>query len=290
MLVDKYEALQAIFKKAKELDLPVMTHCEDTEIINRNMQLAKQKWGEDPAVEHHPEIRSEEACYESSRLAVQLAKESGAHLHIAHVTTAKELEFFGKDENITGEAVVAHLMFSDKDYAVKGARIKCNPAVKTAADREALRKALNNGKITVVGTDHAPHQLKDKQGGCAKAASGMPMVQFSLVSMLKLVDEKVISIERLVELMCHNPARLFHISQRGFLRPGYKADVVVVRKGEPWKVTAEVIQSKCKWSPVEGDEFAWKVEQTFCNGHLIYNKGVFDAACRGEELEFRNNS
>lgn len=126
MLVDKYEALQAIFKKAKELDLPVMTHCEDTEIINRNMQLAKQKWGEDPAVEHHPEIRSEEACYESSRLAVQLAKESGAHLHIAHVTTAKELEFFGKDENITGEAVVAHLMFSDKDYAVKGARIKCN--------------------------------------------------------------------------------------------------------------------------------------------------------------------
>ena len=289
MLVDKYEALQAIFKKAKELDLPVMTHCEDTEIINRNMQLAKQKWGEDPAVEHHPEIRSEEACYESSRLAVQLAKESGAHLHIAHVTTAKELEFFGKDENITGEAVVAHLMFSDKDYAVKGARIKCNPAVKTAADREALRKALSNGKITVVGTDHAPHQLKDKQGGCAKAASGMPMVQFSLVSMLKLVDEKVISIDRLVELMCHNPARLFHISQRGFLRPGYKADVVVVRKGEPWKVTAEVIQSKCKWSPVEGDEFAWKVEQTFCNGHLIYNKGVFDAACRGEELEFRNN-
>ena len=254
------------------------------------MQLAKQKWGEDPAVEHHPEIRSEEACYESSRLAVLLAKESGAHLHIAHVTTAKELEFFGKDENITGEAVVAHLMFSDKDYAVKGARIKCNPAVKTAADREALRKALSNGKITVVGTDHAPHQLKDKQGGCAKAASGMPMVQFSLVSMLKLVDEKVISIERLVELMCHNPARLFHISQRGFLRPGYKADVVVVRKGEPWKVTAEVIQSKCKWSPVAGDEFAWKVEQTFCNGSLIYNKGVFDAACRGEELEFRNNS
>lgn len=190
MLVDKYEALQAIFKKAKELDLPVMTHCEDTEIINRNMQLAKQKWGEDPAVEHHPEIRSEEACYESSRLAVQLAKESGAHLHIAHVTTAKELEFFGKDENITGEAVVAHLMFSDKDYAVKGARIKCNPAVKTAVDRDALRKALSNGKITVVGTDHAPHQLKDKQGGCAKAASGMPMVQFSLVNMLKLVDER----------------------------------------------------------------------------------------------------
>ena len=257
MLVDKYEALQAIFKKAKELDLPVMTHCEDIEIINRNMQLAK---------------------------------ESGAHLHIAHVTTAKELEFFGKDENITGEAVVAHLMFSDKDYAVKGARIKCNPAIKTAADREALRKALSNGKITVVGTDHAPHQLKDKQGGCAKAASGMPMVQFSLVSMLKLVDEKVISIERLVELMCHNPARLFHISQRGFLRPGYKADVVVVRKGEPWKVTEEVIQSKCKWSPVEGDEFAWKVEQTFCNGRLIYDKGVFDAASRGEELEFRSNS
>ena len=287
MLVDNNEQLMHIFSNTT---MPIMAHCEDTAIINRNMAEAKALYGNQIDIAQHPLIRSEEACYESSRLAVQLAKESGAHLHIAHVTTAKELEFFGKDENITGEAVVAHLMFSDKDYAVKGARIKCNPAVKTAADREALRKALSNGKITVVGTDHAPHQLKDKQGGCAKAASGMPMVQFSLVSMLKLVDEKVISIERLVELMCHNPARLFHISQRGFLRPGYKADVVVVRKGEPWKVTAEVIQSKCKWSPVEGDEFAWKVEQTFCTGRLIYDKGVFDAACRGEELEFRNNS
>ena len=290
MLVDQYDALQKIFQTAHRLDLPVMTHCEDTDIINRNMAAYQEKYGEDPDVKFHPEIRSVEACYESSSLAVKLAKESGAHLHIAHVTTARELEFFGKDENITGEAVIAHLYFSDEDYADKKAFIKCNPAIKTVNDRKALREALADGRISVVGTDHAPHEWKDKQGGCAKAASGMPMVQFSLVSMLKLVDEKVISIERLVELMCHNPARLFHISQRGFLRPGYKADVVVVRKGEPWKVTAEVIQSKCKWSPVEGDEFAWKVEQTFCNGRLIYDKGVFDAASRGEELEFRNNS
>ena len=287
MLVDKYESLQQIFVKAKKLGLPVMTHCEDTDIINRNMAAYQKKYGEDPDVKFHPEIRSAEACYESSSLAVKLAKESGAHLHIAHVTTARELEFFGKDENITGEAVIAHLYFSDEDYADKKAFIKCNPAIKTVKDRQALREALADGRISVVGTDHAPHEWKDKLGGCAKAASGMPMVQFSLVSMLKLVDEKVISIERLVELMCHNPARLFHISQRGFLRPGYKADVVVVRKGEPWKVTEEVIQSKCKWSPMEGHEYQWQVEQTICNGHLIYNKGVFDENSRGEELTFR---
>lgn len=289
MLVDKYESLQQIFVKAKKLGLPVMTHCEDTDIINRNMAAYQKKYGEDPDVKFHPEIRSVEACYESSRLAVKLAKESGAHLHIAHVTTARELEFFGKDENITGEAVIAHLYFSDEDYADKKAFIKCNPAIKTVKDRQALREALADGRISVVGTDHAPHEWKDKQGGCAKAASGMPMVQFSLVSMLELVDEGVLSIERMVEVMSHHPAKLFQMDKRGFLRPGYQADIVIVRPHTAWTVQKEIIQSKCGWSPMEGHEYQWQVEQTICNGHLIYNKGEFDEAYRGEELTFRKS-
>lgn len=289
MLVDKYESLQQIFVKAKNLGLPVMTHCEDTDIINRNMAAYQKKYGEDPDVKFHPEIRSVEACYESSSLAVKLAKESGAHLHIAHVTTARELEFFGKDENITGEAVIAHLYFSDEDYADKKAFIKCNPAIKTVKDRQALREALADGRISVVGTDHAPHEWKDKQGGCAKAASGMPMVQFSLVSMLELVDKGVLSIERMVEVMSHCPAKLFHVDKRGFLRPGYQADIVIVRPHTAWTVQKEIIQSKCGWSPMEGHEYQWQVEQTICNGHLIYNKGEFDEAYRGEELTFRKS-
>ena len=289
MLVDKYESLQQIFVKAKNLGLPVMTHCEDTDIINRNMAAYQKKYGEDPDVKFHPEIRSVEACYESSSLAVELAKESGAHLHIAHVTTARELEFFGKDENITGEAVIAHLYFSDEDYADKKAFIKCNPAIKTVKDRQALREALADGRISVVGTDHAPHEWKDKQGGCAKAASGMPMVQFSLVSMLELVDEGVLSIERMVEVMSHCPAKLFHVDKRGFLRPGYQADIGIVRPHTAWTVQKEIIQSKCGWSPMEGHEYQWQVEQTVCNGHLIYNKGEFDEAYRGEELTFRKS-
>lgn len=289
MLVDKYESLQQIFVKAKKLGLPVMTHCEDTDIINRNMAAYQKKYGEDPDVKFHPEIRSAEACYESSSLAVKLAKESGAHLHIAHVTTARELEFFGKDENITGEAVIAHLYFSDEDYADKKAFIKCNPAIKTVKDRQALREALADGQISVVGTDHAPHEWKDKQGGCAKAASGMPMVQFSLVSMLELVDEGVLSIERMVEVMSHHPAKLFQVDKRGFLRPGYQADIVIVRPHTAWTVQKEIIQSKCGWSPMEGHEYQWQVEQTICNGHLIYNKGEFDEAYRGEELTFRKS-
>lgn len=289
MLVDKYESLQQIFVKAKKMGLPVMTHCEDTDIINRNMAAYQEKYGEDPDVKFHPEIRSVEACYESSSLAVKLAKESGAHLHIAHVTTARELEFFGKDKNITGEAVIAHLYFSDEDYADKKAFIKCNPAIKTVNDRKALREALADGRISVVGTDHAPHEWKDKQGGCAKAASGMPMVQFSLVSMLELVDKGVLSIERMVEVMSHHPAKLFHVDKRGFLRPGYQADIVIVRPHTAWTVQKEIIQSKCGWSPMEGHEYQWQVEQTICNGHLIYNKGEFDEAYRGEELTFRKS-
>ncbi len=288
MLVDKQDSLRKVFATARHLNLPVMAHCEDTDIINRNMAVVKEKYGEDPAVGHHPEIRSEEACYESSKLAVLLAREYGTHLHIAHVTTAKELELLGKYPNVTGEAVIAHLYFSDKDYDKLKALIKCNPAIKSEADRKALRQALTDGRIEVVGTDHAPHEWMDKQGGCCKAASGMPMVQFSLVAMLELVDDGVLGIEQLVKLMAHHPARLFHIDKRGYLRKGYQADVVIVKPGSPWTVCKEDIQSKCKWSPMEGHTFSWRVEQTICNGHLIYNKGVLDEEYRGKELTFRN--
>lgn len=290
MLVDKYESLRKIFHAAHRLGLLLMAHCEDTDIINRNMTAYKEMYGEDPEVKYHPEIRSAEACMESSRLAVKLAKESGAHLHIAHLTTAQELELLGNDENVTGEAVIAHLYFTDEDYAVKDTRIKCNPAVKTLADRTALRQALNDGRISVVGTDHAPHEWNDKQGGCVKAASGMPMIQFSLVTMLELVDEGVLTIEKMVELMAHRPADLFRVSRRGYLRKDYQADIVIVRPQSPWTVSKENIQSKCLWSPMEGHEYQWRVEQTFCNGHLIYNKGVFDASWRGEEIAFRKDN
>ena len=284
MLVDREEALRAIFKSAS---LPLMAHCEDTGIINENMRKAKASDGDDPPVAMHPIIRSEEACYRSTALAVQMARTYGARLHVAHVSTARELEFFGTDSHITAEAVIAHLFFSDADYARLGGRIKCNPSIKTAADRDALRKALTNGQITTVGTDHAPHLLVEKQGGAARATSGMPMVQFSLPTMLELTDEGVMSLERLVELMCHNPARLFEVRDRGFIRPGFKADLVLVRPHSPWTVTPDIIQSKCGWSPMEGHEYQWRVEQTFCNGHLIYNNGVFDDDSRGEELRFR---
>lgn len=284
MLVDKRDVLQQLFSKA---ELPIMAHCEDTDIINNNMAEAKRLYGDDPSVEHHPEIRSEEACWQSTKLAVELASETGARLHVAHLTTERELQLFGNNPRITAEAVIAHLFFCDADYATLGTRIKCNPAIKTKADRDALRQALTNGKITTIGTDHAPHLLSDKQGGCARAASGMPMVQFSLVAMLELVDKSVLSIERLVELMCHNPARLFEVSKRGFLRKGYKADIVLVKNDESWTVTPECIQSKCGWSPMEGHTFNWQVRTTICNGHIIYNNGAFDSNSRGEELQFR---
>lgn len=284
MLVDKRDVLKQLFANSP---LPIMAHCEDTDIINRNMQLAKQKYGDDPAVEHHPEIRSEEACWESTRLAVELASETEARLHVAHLTTERELQLFGSDPKITAEAVIAHLFFCDDDYKTLGTRIKCNPAIKTRADRDALRRALSDGRIATVGTDHAPHLLSDKEGGCANAASGMPMVQFSLVAMLELVDEGVLSIERLVELMAHNPARLFEIAKRGFLRKGYKADIVLVKPQSPWTVDKDCIQSKCGWSPMEGHTFQWQVRTTMCNGHIIYNNGAFDNESRGEELRFR---
>ena len=284
MLVDRREALEKIFSSSP---LPLMTHCEDTDIINRNMAEAKEKYGEDPKVSHHPEIRSEEACYESTKLAVELATKHHARLHVAHLTTAKELGLLGKEKNITAEATVSHLYFCDRDYAALGTRIKCNPAIKTEHDREMLREALNDGRITVIGTDHAPHLLTQKEGGCTKAASGMPMIQFSLVTMLELVDQGVLSLERLVELMCHNPARLFDVRQRGFLREGYQADIVLVRPNTGWTVTKDMILSKCGWSPMEGHMFLWRVERTLCNGHTVYGQGKVDTNYIGQSVEFR---
>ena len=289
MLVDRRESLEQLFSSTK---LPIMAHCEDTAIINRNMAMAKEKYGDDPKVIHHPEIRSEEACYESTHLAVELATKHHARLHIAHLTTAKELDLLPTNHsshlsNITAEATVSHLYFCDRDYVSLGTRIKCNPAIKTERDREALQQALCDGRITVIGTDHAPHLLSQKEGGCAKAVSGMPMIQFSLVTMLELVDNGILSLERLVELMCHNPARLFEVRHRGFIREGYQADLVLVRPNTAWVCTKSMILSKCGWSPMEGHMFLWRVERTLCNGHTVYADGVVDSDYIGQPVVFR---
>ena len=204
---------------------------------------------------------------------------------MAHLTTARELELFGHDDHITAEAVVAHLYFTDADYGTLGARIKCNPAVKTEWDRQALRNALTDGRITTVGTDHAPHLLSEKQGGCVKAASGMPMVQFSLPLMLELAEQGVLPYERVVELMCHQPAQRFHLYKRGFLRPGYFADLTIVRKA-PFQVTTHCIQSKCKWSPLQGHVFNHQVMTTICNGTIVLHDGQFNTSYRGAALQF----
>ena len=289
MLVDRRESLEQLFSSAK---LPIMAHCEDTAIINRNMAEAKAKYGEDPKVIHHPEIRSEEACYESTRLAVELATKHHARLHIAHLTTAKELDLIPANgsshfSDITAEVTPSHLYFCDRDYASLDTRIKCNPAIKTERDREALQRALTDGRIAVIGTDHAPHLLSQKEGGCAKAVSGMPMIQFSLVTMLELVDNGILTLERLVELMCHNPASLFEIRHRGFIREGYQADLVLVRPNTAWVCTKHVIQSKCGWSPMEGHMFLWRVERTLCNGHTVYADGEVDTDYIGQPVVFR---
>ena len=308
MLVDRQEALERIFKSCK---LPLMVHCEDTGIINRNMANAQEAWGEDPPVSLHAMIRSEEACLESTRKAVALANKYGTRLHVAHISTAEELEClpltpskkrgdsercsapspFGEgcgEAHITAEACVGHLFFTQLDHERLGARIKVNPAIKTPVDHFMLREALTDGLISVVATDHAPHLLSQKEGGCCKAASGMPMIQFSLVTMLELVDEGVLTIQRMVELMCHNPARLFDVCQRGFLRPGYRADITIVRPKTPWTVTTDCILSKCGWSPMEGHQYQWRVERTLCNGRTVYANGQVFADVLGEAITFRH--
>ena len=287
MLVDQQDTLKNIFTNAGML---IATHCEDQQIISANTAFYKEKYGEDPDVKYHPEIRNEEACYQSSALAVQLAKETGARLHIMHISTAKELELLAnkaiEEKNITAEACVSHLFFCDEDYATFGTRIKCNPAIKSKADRDALRQALTGNLIDVIGTDHAPHLLSEKQGGALKAVSGMPTLQFSLNSVMELVHEGLISMEQLVQKMCHAPATLYQIEKRGFIRTGYKADLAIVNPNIEWTVNKECILSKCGWSPMEGQTFHAKVEKTFVNGQMVYDGKQVDALHRGQELRF----
>ena len=287
MLVDRMETLKNIFANAGML---IATHCEDQNIISANAAAYQKKYGDDPDVKYHPEIRSEEACYESSALAVQLAKETGARLHIMHISTAKELTLLEDkpiaEKNITAEACVSHLFFCDEDYEKFGTRIKCNPAIKSKKDRDALRQALTCNLIDVIGTDHAPHLLSEKQGGALKAVSGMPTLQFSLTAVMELVHQGQLSIEQLVQKMCHAPATLYQIERRGFIRPGYQADLVLVNPQKEWTVTNDCLLSKCGWSPMEGETFHSKVEKTFVNGHLVYADNQVDATHRGQALTF----
>lgn len=290
MLVDRMNSLQQIFSST---DLLIAAHCEDQHIISLNTKKYKAQYGEgdDVPLKHHPDIRSEEACYASTELAVRLAKEANARLHILHITTTKELELFEDkplvEKRITAEACIPHLWFTADDYDIAGTRIKCNPAIKAAPNRTALRKAISTNKIDVIATDHAPHLLSEKEGGALKAMSGMPMIQFSLVSMLELVDNGVLGIEKVVEKMCHAPAELYQINNRGYIRPGQQADLVLVKPNAPWKVAPNTIYSKCKWSPLEGHTFNWKVEKTFINGHTVYANNEIDTAYRGQALRFR---
>ena len=287
MLVDRMEALRKIFSEAGML---IATHCEDQNTIRENTERFRQECGEDPDITCHPLIRSEEACYRSSALAVQLAKETNARLHVLHVSTARELELFEdkplSEKRITAEACVSHLFFCDEDYQTLGARIKCNPSIKTRADRDVLRGALSTNRIDVVGTDHAPHLLTEKQGGALKAVSGMPSIQFSLVSLFELVHEGVLTVEQLVQKMCHAPAELYQIEKRGYIRPGYWADLVLVNPNKEWTVTSDCIQSKCGWSPMEGCHFHAQVEKTFVNGVLVYADGKVNTSNRGQALVF----
>lgn len=282
MLVDKREMLEQLFAKSPKL---IMAHCEDTMRINANMEEARLNYGDDPDITHHAEIRDSAACWNSSSLAAELAHNTGARLHIAHISTEQELALLGG--NVTGEACVAHLLYTDDDYSRLGAKIKCNPSIKTKKDRDALRAALGDGTITCIGTDHAPHLCAEKQGGARVAVSGMPMVQFSLVSMLEMVDEGVLSMERLVELMCHNPSTLFGIKDRGFVQEGMKADVVLVGRDEiPYSIKSSDVLSKCGWSPREGDTLHWKVVSTWVNGSRVWDGHNVDDSVTGQALCF----
>ncbi len=290
MLVDRREALLNIFGGT---DLLIATHCEDQDIIRRNTEkyCRENNNAEDLPLEYHPLIRSEEACYQSTKQAVELARQANARLHVLHISTARELDLFEQlplaEKRITAEACVSHLLFCDEDYATLGTRIKCNPAIKSAANRDALLQAVRTGRIDSIATDHAPHLLSEKEGGALKAVSGMPSVQFSLVSMLELTSKGMFPIETVVEKMCHAPATMYEIHRRGFLRPGFQADLVLVRPDTAWTVDTDCLYSKCGWSPLEGRTFHWKVEKTFVNGHLLYNHGQMDDNYHGQELRFR---
>ncbi len=288
MLVDNEATLEKIFSSTPML---IATHCEDEATIKNNLEKYKKQYGDDVPVTAHHLIRSEEACYLSSSKAIQLAKKTGARLHIFHLSTAKEMDLFTnkiplEEKKITAEVCVHHLWFTNDDYATKGNFIKWNPAVKTAKDRDALWKALLDDRIDVIATDHAPHTLEEKKQSYLKAPSGGPLVQHAVVAMFEAHHQGKISIEKIVEKMCHNPAKIFKIEKRGFIRKGYYADLVIVNPSSPWNVKKENIFAKCGWSPFEGLSFKSRITHTFVNGHLVYNNFKFKNGVAGKRLLF----
>ncbi len=288
MLVDNEKALSELFRRAH---MPVSAHCEDEPTVRRNSEIQRKIYGDNIPVRLHPLIRSREACFISSSHAINLAKEYNTRLHIFHLSTADEMKLFSNEKplsekRITGEVCVHHLWFDDSDYETLGTRIKWNPAIKTKFDREALIDAVNSDRIDVIATDHAPHTLEEKSNSYFKAPSGGPLVQHSLVIMLELWHRKVISLEKIVEKMCHNPAILFNIRERGFIREGYKADLCIVDPVNEWSVTKENILYKCGWSPFEGTTFRSKVVKTIVNGTIVYDNGFIKDDYRGERLLF----
>ena len=288
MLVDNPEVLEKIFSSTK---LIISVHCEDEQTIKKNTAHYKNIYGDEIPIELHPIIRSEEACYLSSSKAIALAKKTGARLHIFHLSTVKETELFRNDipieeKQITAEVCVHHLWFSDQDYKEKGTHIKWNPAVKTAKDRAGLWEALLDDRLDVIATDHAPHTLKEKSNPYLKAPSGGPLVQHALLALLEKVKENVWPIEKLVEKACHNPAKIFQIEKRGFIREGYFADLVLVDMNAPQTVTKDGILYKCGWSPFEGITFSSTITHTFVNGVLVFNMGAFDTTVKGKRLTF----
>jgi len=290
MLVDNLETLNRIFS---EISMMIVTHCEDETTIQKNIQYYKNLLGDEIPIEYHPLIRSEEACYKSSSFAAELATKYNSRLHVFHLSTAKELSLFNsdiplKDKRITAEVCIHHLWFSDADYAKYGNRIKWNPAIKTESDRLALIEALNSNKIDVVATDHAPHLLSEKEGSCLKAASGGPLIQHGLIAMLQLAKTGNFTREKVIEKMCHAPAELFRIENRGYIRPGYFADLVLVNPNQSTTVTSDNILYKCGWSPFEGTTFDNTVLTTWVNGRKVFDNGVFDEQVRGKRLLFNN--
>ena len=291
MLVDNPEVLEKIFSST---NMVISVHCEDEETIKNNFNAALEEFGEDIPIDQHPIIRSDKACYLSSSKAIELAKKTGARLHVFHLSTAIETELFQndiplKDKKITAEVCVHHLNFNDSDYAKKGTLIKWNPAVKTKNDQGALWKALLDDRIDVIATDHAPHTLEEKQQIYTKAPSGGPLVQHALPAMLNAVDEGKITLEKVVEKMCHNPAILFEIEKRGYVKEGYYADLVLIEPDKRWTVTKENILYKCGWSPFEGTKFNNTITHTFVNGNLIYNNGEFNDDVKGKRLTFNRS-
>ncbi len=288
MLIDNLSALEQLFS---ECPLLIATHCEDTPTINANLALYKEKYGEDIPAYCHPLIRSREACLKSSSLAASLARKYNSRLHILHLSTSEEIALLDKgpqsDKKITGEVCVHHLWFNDQAYREKGHFVKWNPAIKTENDRQALLKAVNEGIIDVIATDHAPHTLAEKSGPYTRAASGGPMIQHSLTVMLELAAQGAISLEKVVDSMCHAPAKLFNIEKRGFLREGYKADICIFHPSS-WQVTKENILYQCGWSPLEGQVFQYQVQTTLVNGKTVYHKGEFPTSDCGEILTFHH--